>query len=95
MQSQGSQAQVGVGIAMGRPHHSCLSRIGCVEAHPPSGCSSPMLQLSAEATDPGASERWQMKLFRISTDRQEARSLADGMCSASRSRTISRTCLGE
>ena len=82
MQSQGSQAQVGVGIAMGRPHHSCLSRTGCVEAHPPSGCSSPMLQLSAEATDPGASARWQMKLFRISTDRQEARSLAGGMCSA-------------
>ena len=43
MQSQGSQAHVGVGIAMGRPHHSCLSRTGCVEAHPPSGCSSPML----------------------------------------------------
>jgi len=25
VQSQGSQAQVGVGIAMGRPHYSCLS----------------------------------------------------------------------
>ena len=54
-----------------------------------------MLQLSAEATDPGASERWQMKLFRISTDRQEARSLAGGMCSASRSRTLAPTCFGE
>ena len=95
MQSQGSQAQVGVGIAMGRPHHSCLSRTGCVEAHPPSGCSSPMLQLSAEATDPGASARWLLRLFRISTDRQEARSLARGMCSASRSRTLSPTCFGE
>ena len=94
MQSQGSQAQVGVGIAIGRPHHSCLSRTGCVEAHPPSGCSSPMLQLSAEATDPGASKRWQMKLFRISTDRQEARSLAGGMCSVLISRNLAPTCFG-
>ena len=53
-----------------------------------------MLQLSAEATDPGASERWQMKLFRISTDRQEARSLAGGMCSGLRPRSLSATCFG-
>ena len=54
LQLQGSQAQVGVGIAIGRPHHYLLSRTGCVGTHPQTWCSSPWLQHISEATDPVA-----------------------------------------